>query len=184
MQVEGRRALLREITLGVLADLPDDLVRTTLRRWIDADDADLDARIALLHRITIQPRDADPDRLTLLSELESIVVRSPSQISAREVLVTALADSGEPEGADGFCSRIGRLILEMLVTGDCVVAGIWNTITDPEMPLLHFARHYRNCRRIGDHGIGWPGAFMFLVARMKALRLPKLSAAFVRRSIR
>jgi tetratricopeptide (TPR) repeat protein len=104
VQVEGRRALLREMTLGVLADLPDDLVRTTLRRWIDADDDDLDARIALLHRITIQPRDADPDRLTLLSELESIVARFPNQISAREVLVTAQADSGEPER--------GRVLLE------------------------------------------------------------------------
>ena len=104
MPVEGRRALLREITLGVLADLPDDLVRTTLRRWIDADEDDLDARIALLHRITIQPREADPDRLTLLSELESIVARFPKQTSAREVLVTALADSGEPER--------GRALLE------------------------------------------------------------------------
>jgi len=102
VQLEGRGALLREMTLGVLADLPDDLVRTTLRRWIDADGDDLDARIALLHRITIQPREADPDRLTLLSELESIVARFPNQISAREVLVTALADSGEPERGRGL----------------------------------------------------------------------------------
>ena len=175
--------MLREITLGVLADLPDDLVRTTLRRWIDADEDDLDARIALLHRITIQPREADPDRLTLLSELESIVARFPKQTSAREVLVTALADSGEPER--------GRALLEdwPIDTRDARYwrlrgRWIWNTITGLEMPLSHFARHYQNYRRIGDRGIGWPGHFMFLVARMKALRLLRLSAAFVRCSIR
>ena len=44
---EARGKLLRELTLGLLADLQDNLVRTTLQRWIDADTADVNARIRL-----------------------------------------------------------------------------------------------------------------------------------------
>ena len=58
---------------------------------------DLDARIALIERIGNQPRAADPDRMALLAELDSIVASHPDHITAREVLVTALADAGEPE---------------------------------------------------------------------------------------
>jgi Flp pilus assembly protein TadD len=94
---EARRAVLLELTLSVLADLPDELVRTTLRRWVNADDADIDARIALLQRITAQPRAADPNRKSLLAELEALLAKHPDHIAAREVLVTALADTGEPE---------------------------------------------------------------------------------------
>lgn len=181
--VEGRRALLREITLGVLADLPDDLVRTTLRRWIDADEDDLNARIALLHRITIQPREADPDRLTLLSELESIVARFPDQTSAREVLVTALADSGEPER--------GRVLLKdwPIDTRDARywrLRGRWDLEYDHRAgdaviafrkALSELPQDWRSWYRLAR-------ASMFLVARMKALRLLRLSAAFARCSIR
>ena len=44
----AQRELLRELTLGLLADLPDEQIRTTLRRWVDADSDDVDAQIALL----------------------------------------------------------------------------------------------------------------------------------------
>jgi Flp pilus assembly protein TadD len=94
---ESRRPVLRELTLALLADLPDETVRTALRRWIDADPADVDARVALLQRIAAQPRAADPDRPARLAELESLVAEHPEHLGAREALVTALADAGEPD---------------------------------------------------------------------------------------
>jgi predicted Zn-dependent protease len=101
---DARRALLLELTLSHLADLPDELVRVTLRRWADADGADVDARVALLQRIAAQPRAADPDRATLLAQLEALLASHPDHIAAREALVTALADTGEPDR--------GRALLE------------------------------------------------------------------------
>ena len=93
---ESRTAVLKELTLGLLGELPDDDVRRTLRRWADADQEDFDARIALIQRIEIQPLADDPDRASLLAELESIVASHPDHIAGRETLVTALADAGEP----------------------------------------------------------------------------------------
>ncbi len=101
---EARRALLKELTLALLADLPDELVRTTLNRWIDADAGDIDARVAWLQRIAAQPRAADPGRDSRLAELEAIVAAHPDHIGAREALATALADAGEPDR--------GRLVLD------------------------------------------------------------------------
>ncbi len=95
--LELRPTVLKELTLALLAELPDDDVRRTLNRWIDADKNDLDARVALIERMAIQPRAGDPDRATLLAELETIVAEHPDHITAREALVTALADAGEPE---------------------------------------------------------------------------------------
>jgi tetratricopeptide (TPR) repeat protein len=92
---DARQMLLRELTLSLLADLPDELLRTTLKRWVDADSADVDAQIALLRRIATQPRAADPDRPFLLSAMETLLAEHPDHITAREVLVTALADAGE-----------------------------------------------------------------------------------------
>jgi len=93
---EARRVLLRELTLSLLADIPDELARTTLRRWVEADGADVDARVALLQRIATQPRAADPDRASLLAAMEALLAEHPDHIAAREALVTALADAGEP----------------------------------------------------------------------------------------
>ena len=94
---EARRELLRELTLGLLADLPDDLVRTTLRRWVDADSGDIDAQIALWQRITAQPRATDPDRPSVLNALEALLAEHPEHAGVREALVTTLADAGEPD---------------------------------------------------------------------------------------
>jgi thioredoxin-like negative regulator of GroEL len=94
---ESRRVLLGQLTLALLADLTDERVRTSLRRWIDADPEDVDARVALLQRIATQPRAADPDRDARLAELEAIVASRPEHLGAREALATALADAGEPE---------------------------------------------------------------------------------------
>ena len=80
---ESRRLLLRELTFSLLADLPDESVRVALRRWIDADGDDVDARIALLQRVTVQPRATDPERAALLADLESIVASQPNHITAR-----------------------------------------------------------------------------------------------------
>jgi tetratricopeptide (TPR) repeat protein len=94
---EARHTLLRELTLGLLSDLPDELVRTTLRRWVNADGTDIDAQVALLQRIAAQPRTADPDRASLLAAMELLLANHPKHVGAREALVSALADSGEPE---------------------------------------------------------------------------------------
>jgi thioredoxin-like negative regulator of GroEL len=94
---EARRELLHELTLGLLADLPDEQIRTTLRRWVEADGDDIDAQVALWQRIAAQPRTADPDRPSLLAALEALLTKHPDHLGARASLVTALADAGEPD---------------------------------------------------------------------------------------
>ena len=101
---DAQRELLRSITLGLLVDLPDEQVRTTLQRWIDADQMDVDAQTALWQRIALQPRAVDPNRLTVLAALEALLTKYPAHINAREALVTALADLGEPDR--------GRILLD------------------------------------------------------------------------
>jgi tetratricopeptide (TPR) repeat protein len=95
VKAHERSTLLRELTLALLADLPDELVRSTLHRWVAADSTDIDARAALLQRIAAQPRAADPDRPALLAAMETILTEHPDHVGAREALVSALADSGE-----------------------------------------------------------------------------------------
>jgi len=96
---EARRDLLKELTQGLLAELPDELVRTTLRRWVEADGDgdDVDAQVALWQRIAAQPRADDPDRYSLLQSMETLLAGHPDHIGAREALVAALADAGEPQ---------------------------------------------------------------------------------------
>jgi tetratricopeptide (TPR) repeat protein len=101
---DAQRDLLRALTLGLLADLPDEQVRITLHRWIDADQADVDAQIALWQRIALQPRAVDPNRLAVLAELEALLTKYPDHINTREALVTTLADLGEPDR--------GRILLD------------------------------------------------------------------------
>jgi tetratricopeptide (TPR) repeat protein len=93
----GRRTLLFKLTLALLADLPDETARTALRRWIQGDAGDVDARVALLKRIAAQPRGDDPDRDSRLAELEAIVAEHPDHLGAREALVAILADAYEPD---------------------------------------------------------------------------------------
>ena len=101
---EARPQLLRELTLAALTDLPDDLARSTLRRWIDADPGDVDARAAFLRRIGAEPRADDPERESRLVRLRDLLASHPEHVDAHEALVTALADAGEPEH--------GRMFLE------------------------------------------------------------------------
>jgi tetratricopeptide (TPR) repeat protein len=94
---EEKPNLLRELTLSLLADLPDEFVRTTLKRWVEADRTDIDAQVALWRRIAASPRAADPDRPTLLAALESLLSSHSDHVGAREALVAALADAGDPD---------------------------------------------------------------------------------------
>jgi predicted Zn-dependent protease len=94
---ESRREVLRELTLAILADVPDDVVRDALKRWIDADPSDVDARVALSQRIAGQPRATDPDRRARLAELEELLAAHPGHLGVREALIASLADAGEPD---------------------------------------------------------------------------------------
>jgi thioredoxin-like negative regulator of GroEL len=101
----SRTELLSELTLIALTDLPDEVARATLERWIAADPSDINARVAYLQRIGTEPRSADPDRTTRLAELSALLAEHPEHIGLREAMVTALADAGEPDR--------GRLLLEI-----------------------------------------------------------------------
>ncbi len=93
----ARRGLLRDLTLALLADLPEDLARSMLDRWTTADPADIHAQVARLKRIAAMPRQGDPDRDTQIATLSELVERNPRQLAAREALVSALAEAGEPD---------------------------------------------------------------------------------------
>lgn len=99
----ARRSVLKGLTLALLADLPDDLARKTLARWAETS-TDRDARVALLQRIAAMPRGSDPPRADRIAELRDILREAPDHRDAREALVTALADAGEPD--------LGRQVLD------------------------------------------------------------------------
>ena len=94
---KDRPAILRQITLACLMDVPDEVARTALNRWIDADPNDFEAETALLRRIGANPRAEDPDRRARVARLEEIVAAHPDQPNPREALIVALADGGEAE---------------------------------------------------------------------------------------
>ena len=102
--LEDRRAILAPATLAALAELPDDEARSRLDRWITAEPDDLDARVARLARIAANFHPGDPDRASRIAELAKILERAPDHVPAREALVVALADAGEPDR--------GRMVLE------------------------------------------------------------------------
>jgi predicted Zn-dependent protease len=95
----ARREVLRDLTLALLADLPEDLVRQTLARWASANPSapDRDARVALLRRIASMPRSGDPDRGARIAELAALLAADPRHVAAREALAADLADAGEPD---------------------------------------------------------------------------------------
>jgi tetratricopeptide (TPR) repeat protein len=95
---EARRELLRQLTLVFLADLlPEEKIRATLRRWVEADINDVDAQVALWQRIVAQPHAGDPDRPSVLANLEDLLTKHPDHVGVRDVLATSLADAGEPD---------------------------------------------------------------------------------------
>jgi Flp pilus assembly protein TadD len=92
-----RRGVLSDLTLALLADLPDDVARPYLDRWTAADPEDTNARVALLRRIASMPRSGDPDRDARIAQLTAILDHEPAHLGAREALIAALADAGEPD---------------------------------------------------------------------------------------
>ena len=104
LALEARLEVLRELTLTALTDLPDDLARTTLKRWITADPVDVDAQVAFLKRVGAEPRADDPHREARLAQLMTLLEAQPEHVGIREALVTAFADAGEPDR--------GRALLE------------------------------------------------------------------------
>lgn len=89
-------AVLRGLTLALLADTPEDLVRASLTGWIEADPDDLEARLALLRRQAAAPRDGDPTRAERIVMLDLWLREHPGHPGVREALVLELADAGEP----------------------------------------------------------------------------------------
>ena len=75
--------MLRGLTLALLADLPDDLARATLGRWVAADPGDVEARVARLARIAAEPRSGDPDRAERIATLTALLAADPLAVSAR-----------------------------------------------------------------------------------------------------
>ncbi len=102
VEPESRRAILALTSLAALAELPDDEARTRLDRWIAADRDDLDARVARLARIAANYHPGDPDRAARIAKLTEILARDPAHVPAREALVVALADAGEPDRGREF----------------------------------------------------------------------------------
>ncbi|HWE35448.1 MAG TPA: hypothetical protein VG406_02670 [Isosphaeraceae bacterium] len=99
-----RREVLKVLTTALLAEEPDALVRSTLKRWAAADPDDLDAEAALLRRIAPEPHLGDPDVADRLKTLEIRLARDPSHVGVREALVQTLADAGDPDR--------GRMLLD------------------------------------------------------------------------
>ena len=93
----SRREALRGLTLALLADLPEDLARATLGRWVAADPGDVEARVARLARIAAEPRSGDPDRADRIATLTALLDADPLRVSTREALAVALVDAGEPD---------------------------------------------------------------------------------------
>ena len=89
--------MLREVTLTILTELPDDLARSTLARWLAADPSDVEAEAALLRRIGSDPRSDDPDRQTRLERLEDLTVGHLDRPNVREALAIALADGRDDD---------------------------------------------------------------------------------------
>jgi hypothetical protein len=94
---EARRSVLKALTLALVADTPDELARRTLALWTKGDAGDIEAQVALLRRMAVEPRDGDLTRAQRIAQLEAIVSRDPARLAAREALVLDLADAGEPE---------------------------------------------------------------------------------------
>jgi tetratricopeptide (TPR) repeat protein len=160
----GRSEVLRELTLALLADVPDEPMRNTLRRWATADPADVNAQVALLARIAAQPRASDPNRPALLASLESTLNAHPEHVGAREALVAALADAGEPDRGrrvlDGwpetdrdarFWRLRGRWELEYEHNPDRAVAPFRNALSELPQDWRSWYRLARALYMIGRH---------------------------------
>ena len=159
-----RNELLRELTLAAMTDLQDDQARSTLTRWMEADPADINTRLAYLRRISAEPRSADPEREVRLAELSRLLESHPDHVGIRETLVTALADAGEADRSqatleewpaqehDGRYWRLrGRFELEHDHLSQQAVSSLQKALRDfPQ----DWRTHYRLARALKNLG-GW-----------------------------
>ncbi len=101
----ARRPILRELTLALLLpgdaldDLPDDRSRARVDRWAAADPGDADAAVARRRRAAAMPRPGEADLAGWIATLDGLLGRDPGRAAAREALVVALTEAGEPERA-------------------------------------------------------------------------------------
>lgn len=93
----ARAELLRDLTLALLAEAPDDLARRTLESWAASDPDDLDARVALERRRSEVPREGDPSRAERISALEALLELYPDHLGLREALILDVANAGDPD---------------------------------------------------------------------------------------
>ncbi len=90
----SRAQILRDLTLALLAEPPDDIVLPTLDRWVEADPNDANARVAQLRRGASGSRGEMLDPSERIQALAAILAVDPANPSTREDLFAALADSG------------------------------------------------------------------------------------------
>ena len=94
---EARRELLRTLTVGLLADRPDEEIFE--RRYVDGLTLIQTTSTCRSHfgKGFSSNRPTDPDRPSILAALEAILTNHPSHLSAREASITALGDAGETD---------------------------------------------------------------------------------------
>jgi thioredoxin-like negative regulator of GroEL len=120
-----RPAILRSITLALLAAPDDQQARATLARWFQTDPADRHAEVAWLHRVGQAPRGDAPPRAERIARLEALHEADPDERATRAALIQALADAGsydrgralldawpEPERDLRYDQLVGRFALE------------------------------------------------------------------------
>ncbi|MEW4570202.1 tetratricopeptide repeat protein [Tautonia sp. JC769] len=104
----GRPAILKAMTLALLADVPEGQGAASLRRRIEADPDDVDARVALLRRsLSAAPPPTDRPRIgrsgagaeTALEDLTTLLGRFPDHPGVRGAAIDALLDSGRIDEA-------------------------------------------------------------------------------------
>lgn len=184
-----RLEILRRLTLALLAELPDDVARPLLDRWIAADSNDVDALVAKLGRVAAMPRSDDPDRAARIATLETKLRLHPEHSGVREALVVALADAGEPERGrvlldawpeprDARYYRLkGRWELDYDGNRPAAVAAFRRALAD----LPHdWKTHYRLARALDNPSEAAQAAAM--VARLREVLEPATLGAELSRS--
>ena len=101
---DGRREVLRALTLALLAVVPEDQARGVLQARIGRDPNDLDARVALVRLDREAGRAAPADRprvgrpatspIDPIDTLEAMLLEEPDHLGVREALADALLDQG------------------------------------------------------------------------------------------
>ena len=158
VDARDRRGVLRAMTLALLADTPEDLARSTLARWTAADPDDVDAQVALIHRIAASPRAGDPDRAAGWRLCRGSSRRIP--ITSRHVRRWSWRwpIRATPSAAGCFWKTGPRPNAMRAITGSGG-GGTSNMITGRPAPSSRFGPRWRSCPRTGGLDTDWPGRF-------------------------